>query len=76
MDAPDYAGKYPPLKQFVPDFNLLRRESADDPEPWPLWKQLDGLAFSRPLAFAELVKAIAKGNKSIENSLLRSWGIR
>lgn len=34
------------------------------------------LSYTRPIAFAALVKAISRGNRSVENKILRLWGIR
>lgn len=34
------------------------------------------LSYSKPVAFAELAKAISRGNSSIESAILRVWGIR
>lgn len=34
------------------------------------------LSYTRPVAFAALVKAISRGDRSVENKILRLWGIR
>lgn len=34
------------------------------------------LSYTKPYAFYELVKAITKGNRTLEGEILRCWGIR
>lgn len=34
------------------------------------------LSYTRPVAFAALVKAISRGDRAVENKILRLWGIR
>lgn len=62
MDSSDNVGSVAPDRQFVRDADLLRGKLDLQ------WK-LD------PRGFAILAKAISKGDSSIENSILRCWGV-
>lgn len=66
MDTPNHARSEPSERELLRDINLRR---------WNLAGDLERLAYARADAFEELVKAIAKGSRTFEDQILRSWGI-
>lgn len=66
MDTSHNAGEQPARGQLFRDVDLHGRELARD---------LEWFSFVRTEAFEELVKAISKGDRSLENQILRRWGI-
>lgn len=66
MDTPNHARSEPSERELLRDINLRR---------WNLAVDLERLGYARTDAFEELVKAIAKGSRTLETQILRSWGI-
>lgn len=67
MVSQDHAGSEPPPEEYVRNIDL---------RAWNLAIDLERLAYTRPDAFKELLKEIAKGDLSLYRSLLWRWGIR
>lgn len=63
----DFVGKSSEEGQLFRNVDL-RGKSASYVCQW--------LSYTKPVAFYELVKAISRGNRSVESKILRSWGIR
>lgn len=79
MDTSDYARIKPALGQCVPDADLHRRGptiNEVDLFDIRLREAISVTAYTRPEGFTELVKAIAPGNRTLQNQILRMWGIR
>lgn len=66
MDTSNNAGGITPQGQRILDVDLLGSTLAAD---------LRLAAFARPDGFKALVKAISQGNRTVEITLLRSWGV-
>lgn len=66
MGSPNNARNSLEERQYLRDLDLRR---------WNLANDLNRLSYSRPDAFEELVKEIAKGNRTLANQILRGWGI-
>lgn len=69
MDAQDHDGSSLSFGQFIRDFDILGRASTFDSE-------FRTFAYTQPEALAALAQAIAQGNSSLKNQILRHWGIR
>lgn len=67
MDTPDNVGEEFACGQLFRNIDL-RGHSASYVCNW--------LSYTKPYAFYELVKAISRGNISVENQILRCWRIR
>lgn len=67
MVTSNNAGSESSSEQHIRHLDVFRPEFAND---------VAQFAYARPGAFEELVKAIAPRNVSIQNSILRYWGIR
>lgn len=70
MDTQIDVGKYVTRRLLVSDPDLLGRIPGDDK-----WSGSCAWYVGSP-AFAELVKAISKGDSTTEDTILRLWGVR
>lgn len=70
MDTQDNAGSGVSFGQYLRDFDILGRTPSE------IARGVSELAYSRPEAFTALAKAIAPGNRALEDQILRMWGIR
>lgn len=79
MDTSDYARIKPARGQLVRDADIQRRaptiNEVDFFDP-RLREAVSLIAYTRPEGFTELAKAIAPGNLTLQNQILRVWGIR
>lgn len=67
MDAQDYVREEPESGQLFHNVDV---------RGWTPGRICVWLSYTRPVAFYALVKAISRGNISVENQILRLWGIR
>lgn len=71
MAASFNARESPALGQLFSESDLCGQEFAADVAAG--WKRT---GFTKTRAFTGLVKAIAQGDRTLEDKILRSWGIR
>lgn len=69
MDTQNNARSELSFGQFIRDFDILGR-------PLAFHHQFRTFAYTQPEALTALVKAITQGNTTLENQVLRHWGIR
>lgn len=67
MGAPDTIGEHDNDGLVV---------SNIDVRGWSFTKYLSWCSYTRPASFIRLAEAISRGNISLENQILRCWGIR
>lgn len=66
MDSPNHVGGGNESSEYVFDIDLSGFTAA---------QIIQRIAFTRPIGFEELVKAITQGDKSLARQILRLWGI-
>ena len=79
MDTSDASGGVGSQRQLFPDPDILRRKPADSrqQEARDKFQYLATLTWEpQSERFAALVKTISKGNQSLEDEILRCWGVR